>query len=350
MVAVLSVLLCLALIGGDQFIKYLVVEYLKPIEYVNVIDGILRFRYVENTGAVFGSFATHTVLLTILSIVLLVFTIYFLITNKSKSKLVNFCLLLMISGGVGNIIDRIRLQYVVDYIEPLFIEFAVFNFADCLITVGAFALIIYLIVDLIRDIKRGKTTEVDEESSDDVAEEENHSRFARKRKVKKAEVEGDKEAVVFNAVIEGESPEAALNEIKMGIEPQTEVPSSDISAEAPDSEDKAEEPVIVSLAEKNTDFSTRASEAILKADNAVKNADEIINTAKNIENDIVTLKRKADELSAVVKIEETDAQDDASHTPTDANAEDNDVQTHSESKSKKISIDSIEDIDFSLFE
>ena len=67
MTAILSVILCLALVGADQFIKYLVVEYLKPIEYVDVVEGFLRFRYVENTGAVFGSFATHTVLLTIFS-------------------------------------------------------------------------------------------------------------------------------------------------------------------------------------------------------------------------------------------------------------------------------------------
>ena len=67
MAAILSVILCLLLIGGDQFIKHLVVEYLKPIEYIDVIDGFLRFRYVENTGAVFGSFATHTVFLTIFS-------------------------------------------------------------------------------------------------------------------------------------------------------------------------------------------------------------------------------------------------------------------------------------------
>ena len=62
----------------------------------------------------------------------------------------------MISGGIGNIIDRIRLHYVVDYIEPLFVNFAVFNFADCLITVGAFLLIFYLIFDLVKDSKKNK--------------------------------------------------------------------------------------------------------------------------------------------------------------------------------------------------
>ena len=164
MAVFLSILFCLALIGFDQFIKYIVIEYLKPVEYFDVIENVLRLRYVENTGAVFGSFATHTLFLTIFSVILLCMVIYYLISNRNQSPLVNLCLLLMISGGVGNIIDRIRLHYVVDYIEPLFIDFAVFNFADCLITVGAFSLIIYLIVDLIKDIKKGKSQSVSSES------------------------------------------------------------------------------------------------------------------------------------------------------------------------------------------
>lgn len=146
-----AIIICSAFVAADQIIKFFVIHYLKPIQYVDILDNILRFRYVENSGAVFGSFATHTVILTIVSVIILAFTIYFLATNKSKSKFINICLLLMVSGGIGNIIDRIRLGYVVDFIEPLFVNFAVFNFADCLITVGAFALVIYLIIDLIRD-------------------------------------------------------------------------------------------------------------------------------------------------------------------------------------------------------
>lgn len=153
-----AILLCIALVGADQIIKLLVINYLKPIQYVDIIEGFLRFRYVENTGAIFGSFATHTVVLTVFSVILLGFTIFFLVSNKNKSKFVNVCLLFMISGGIGNIIDRIRLRYVVDFIEPLFVNFAVFNFADCLITVGAFALIIYLIIDLVKDNKKQKKT------------------------------------------------------------------------------------------------------------------------------------------------------------------------------------------------
>ncbi len=147
MIIFLTFLIIIVLVGADQLIKYLVTLYLKPINYVDIIPKVLRFRYVENTGAVFGSFSAHTLVLTVVSILLLVGTVIYLVKNKDKSKFVNACLILMISGGVGNIIDRIRLKYVVDFIEPLFINFAVFNFADCLITVGAFALVFYVIFD-----------------------------------------------------------------------------------------------------------------------------------------------------------------------------------------------------------
>ena len=156
MSVIISVIVCAVLVGVDQLFKYLVVEYIKPIEYIDIVEGFLRFRYVENTGAVFGSFASHTLVLTIFSIILLVFTVVLFVVNRNKSKFVNVCLLLMVSGGIGNIIDRIRLKYVVDFIEPLFIDFAVFNFADCLITVGAFMLIGYLLADIIKDGKKNK--------------------------------------------------------------------------------------------------------------------------------------------------------------------------------------------------
>ncbi len=153
---VLSTLFCAILIIIDQITKYLAVKFIAPLEYFNLINNVLQFRYVENTGAVFGSFATHTVLLTVFSIILLAFTIFYFVKNKDKSKFINICLLLMVSGGIGNLIDRIRLQYVIDFIEPLFVDFAVFNFADCLITVGAFLIIFYLIADIFKEIKNNR--------------------------------------------------------------------------------------------------------------------------------------------------------------------------------------------------
>ena len=77
MSVILPIVFCAVLVAVDQAVKFLVIEYLKPIEYLNVLDGILRLRYVENSGAVFGSFASHTLVLTVFSIIyiLLQFTI-----------------------------------------------------------------------------------------------------------------------------------------------------------------------------------------------------------------------------------------------------------------------------------
>ncbi len=153
MAVVISLVAVAALVGVDQLIKYFVVLYLKPVTSVEIIKGVLNFTYVENTGAAFGSFSAYTAALTVVSLGLLAVTVYFLITKKSGSRFADACLILMISGGIGNIIDRIRLHYVVDFIEPVFVDFAVFNFADCLVTVGAFALIIYLFVGMFKERK-----------------------------------------------------------------------------------------------------------------------------------------------------------------------------------------------------
>ncbi len=158
MFVVIAIIVSALLVGLDQFTKYLAVEYLANGDYVTVIDKVLRFRYVENTGAVFGSFSNHTGGLTIFSTLLVVVlgAVLLFVGRKGLPKFMNFCFVLMLSGGIGNIIDRIRLGYVIDFIEPVFVNFAVFNFADCLITVSAFLVVGYLLYGVIKDAIRVK--------------------------------------------------------------------------------------------------------------------------------------------------------------------------------------------------
>ena len=75
-------------------------------------------------------------------------------TKKIKSKFYLTCAVMVISGGLGNLIDRVLKGYVVDFIEVQFTNFAVFNFADILVTVGAIAIMIYVIVDMFRERKK----------------------------------------------------------------------------------------------------------------------------------------------------------------------------------------------------
>lgn len=145
----------------DQLTKYAAVATVKVNGPKDFLFGLMQFRYVENTGAAFSMFSENTSVLAVFSAVLIIAALVLLLSRKAKSNFVNACIVLVIAGGIGNVIDRVRLGYVVDFIEPLFIDFAVFNFADCCITVGAFMLIGYQIYDIIRDNKKKKASEND---------------------------------------------------------------------------------------------------------------------------------------------------------------------------------------------
>lgn len=144
------------LIAVDRLTKYIAVSTVKIDGPSEFLFGLFQFRYVENTGAAFSSFSDKTGILTVATVIILIFCLALLFSRRLKPLFVNICLLLVIAGGTGNVIDRIAYGFVVDFIEPLFIDFAVFNFADCCITVGAFMLIGYEIYELIKERKNAK--------------------------------------------------------------------------------------------------------------------------------------------------------------------------------------------------
>ncbi len=149
-----SVIVVAVLTVIDQLTKYVAVNTVKINGPKEFLFGLFQFRYVENTGAAFSSFSDNTILLTVLTVIILCICLILLLSRKFKNMFINICLMLVISGGLGNVIDRILYGFVVDFIEPLFIDFAVFNFADCCITVGAFMLIGYEIYELITEKKK----------------------------------------------------------------------------------------------------------------------------------------------------------------------------------------------------
>lgn len=129
-----------------------------PFKVIDVIGGFARFRYVENRGAVWGIFSdpSHTVIpkiITGLSIVALIFVLYFFLKIKSECALELTSLAFIIGGALGNIVDRVFRGYVIDFIE-LYIKtssFPTFNVADSFICIGVGLLII--------SIWRGKCTQ-----------------------------------------------------------------------------------------------------------------------------------------------------------------------------------------------
>ena len=126
-----SVIVIAVLTVLDQLTKYIAVNTVKINGPRDFLFGLFRFRYVENTGAAFSSFSDNTLILTVLTVIILLSCIILLLSRKLKPMFINICLILVISGGLGNVIDRILYGFVVDFIEPMFIDFAVFNFADC---------------------------------------------------------------------------------------------------------------------------------------------------------------------------------------------------------------------------
>lgn len=137
------------LTGADQIIKIWAIDNLKnqpSKEFISFGNTkILDLTYLENDGAAFGSFAGMRWILICVIALLMVFCAYYMIKHK-KEKLTLISMTLIISGGLGNIIDRLfRDGKVVDYFEVKFMDFAIFNFADCCVVVGVILFLIQMI-------------------------------------------------------------------------------------------------------------------------------------------------------------------------------------------------------------
>ncbi len=128
----------------DQVSKYWVVSYLKNENSIPLIKDIFHFTYAENTGAAFSFLSGKQTFLVILtSIVMAVMLVYLYRWTKVDGEFwQKIALAMVIGGGIGNLIDRIRLNYVIDFLDFRAINFAIFNIADSFIVVGAIILVI----------------------------------------------------------------------------------------------------------------------------------------------------------------------------------------------------------------
>lgn len=128
----------------DQLLKYLVVNFLDKTSPTVIIPNLLNLTYVENRGAAFGMLADARWIFITFTVLITIFLIYILFKKKIDSKLFLASVTLIIGGGIGNLIDRIFLGYVVDYLSISFFP-PVCNFADYCITIGAIFLVIYIV-------------------------------------------------------------------------------------------------------------------------------------------------------------------------------------------------------------
>ena len=141
----LYILFTVAVVAADQFTKYLTLANIPLHADVPFIPGFLGFTYVQNTGAAFSSFEGQQWLFAAIFVVLTVAIVWeYFKSPMPFTKFERWCIASIYAGGLGNMIDRIRLGYVVDMIETQFIRFPVFNVADCFITCGCFAMLFSL--------------------------------------------------------------------------------------------------------------------------------------------------------------------------------------------------------------
>jgi len=142
----------------DQLSKIYAVTNLKGGAAVPILHGILSFRYHENRGAAWGMFADQRwVFMTASTIAIVGIVAYLAFTVKQKHPILYVTSLsLFAGGGIGNMIDRVRLGYVIDFLRFDFIDFPIFNVADSFITIGACLMVLYLILETIREARQNK--------------------------------------------------------------------------------------------------------------------------------------------------------------------------------------------------
>ena len=142
---ILMVLCVLGITAVDQLTKFLVVQNIPLYDHIPTIPGLFRLTYVQNTGAAFSMLQDQQWLFLVIFLVLTAAIVYdFAKKSMPFTKLERWLIVLVYAGGLGNMIDRVRLGYVVDMIELEFMNFPVFNVADCFITCSCILLMVHL--------------------------------------------------------------------------------------------------------------------------------------------------------------------------------------------------------------
>ncbi len=141
---VVDFLLILLLVAFDQFTKYLAVENLQDKPAYKIIDGVLELNFLKNSGAAFGMLQNQKVFFILVAVLIIVIIGYvlFRMPDDKKYNIMHILLVMIASGAIGNMIDRVRQDYVVYFIYFVLINFPIFNVADIYVTVATFLFVI----------------------------------------------------------------------------------------------------------------------------------------------------------------------------------------------------------------
>lgn len=136
------------IIALDQISKFLTTYYFDLGEVKSIIPNVLSFTYIQNEGAAFGILQGARVFFIIITIVVFLCAIYYIVKMHPQSLLEKWALCFISGGAIGNFIDRAAFGYVRDFILLDFIDFPVFNIADCFVCIGAGLYILYAFSDI----------------------------------------------------------------------------------------------------------------------------------------------------------------------------------------------------------
>ena len=159
MISYILAFLCgVLLLGADQLTKYYISTNFVLGESREFLSGFIDLTYIHNRGGAWGMLYGRTYILLPITLVIMIICIIFYVKYGKKDRLLLWAITLVMSGGIGNMIDRVfRGGNVVDFLHfEFFPSFPVFNVADCAIVVGAGLLILYFILDAVREEKQKK--------------------------------------------------------------------------------------------------------------------------------------------------------------------------------------------------
>ena len=134
-------LIALLIVFIDQLTKLLIIKNFKLNETLPIINNIFHLTYIQNTGAGFGILKGFNILLILIAIAVVIIIFYYFKKIRENEILLQFLVGFILGGTLGNLIDRIRLSYVIDFLD--FRIWPVFNIADSFVTIGIIGLIIY---------------------------------------------------------------------------------------------------------------------------------------------------------------------------------------------------------------
>lgn len=168
--AVRALLIVAVVFTADRVVKQWCIEVLRPQGSIAFWPGVLHFTYAENTGAAFSILSGRRLLLTLLPIAALGLLLFLYFRRLYAHPLTDFALPLIMGGALGNLYDRIAYGYVVDFLEIRLFRFAIFNLADCAISVGSVLLILYLVLHW-RELSGEDGQDKDEDENNPLPEE-----------------------------------------------------------------------------------------------------------------------------------------------------------------------------------